>query len=453
MKSSVVKDKMFLTNIAKLFSSSFIAQLVPFIVLPFLTRLYSPDDFGVWAYFLSISGIYSILMTGNYEFAIVLPKEEKEAANVTAAALTIAVIMFIAGVLIIPFFGSLVLKSSGIISGSASAVLLIPATAFVMALFRIANYWNNRDNSFGRIAVGNISRSVSSSLIQLFNGIYSLLTYSGLVIGTLAGYLIGTAFQSAPIAHKLYSGRKSITLPDMKNALKRYKKFPKFFMPSEFLNFLSSNVPVIFLTNLFDVSVTGFYSVPHRFINTPMTMLGSSISQAYFKKSNDIVSSGGSLGSATSGIYEKLFMIGILPMSVIAGYGDHIFGFLLGEKWAVSGVYASFLAPWMLMVFVASPISIVFATLEKQEISLKINVFLLAVRVLAFVIGGIVYGNAMLAVFLFGATGFVFWLFYSFYVIKISGGDSGRTAKFVLAGLSAVMLPVIASRGVIEWLM
>ncbi len=436
--SGVLKDKVFIGNVGKLFGSSFIAQLIPFGVLPVLTRIYSPEDFGFWAYFLSISGIFSILMTGNYEFAIVLPKDDDEALNVTAGALLITVMFFIAGLIIFPFF-------TGI-----TFALWICVMGLSMALFRISSYWNNRCNRFGKIGTGNISRSFSASAVQLFNGFYFFKNYSGLASGSVIGYMTGTAVQSAGLAGKFASAKGAVSRKRILSSASRYKKFPKYFMPAEFLNFVSTSVPVLFLTNLFDAAVTGLYSVPHKFINTPLTMLGSSISQAYFKKTNDLKNAGHDLGYTTADIYKKLLMLGIVPLSIIAGYGDIIFGFLLGPQWKMSGVYAALLAPWMLMVFVASPISIVFATLEKQEISLKLNALLLSVRVLSFVIGGIVFRNALLAVFLFGASGFVYWLYFSFYVIKVSGGSRKDIVLFSVSRLIFIMLPVILSRSLLN---
>ena len=432
--SSVLKDKAFIGNIGKLFGSSFIAQLIPFGALPVLTRIYSPEDFGFWAYFLSISGIFSILMTGNYEFAIVLPKEDDEALNIVAGAVLITLIFFIAGILIFPFF-------TGI-----SFALWICVMGLSMALFRISSYWNNRSGRFGRIGAGNISRSFSASIVQLFNGFFLLKNYSGLASGSVIGYLTGTAVQSAGLVKNFSSHSDAVSGRKILKTVKRYKKFPIFFMPGEFLNFVSTSVPVLFLTNLFDAAVTGLYAVPHKFINTPLTMLGSSISQAYFKKSNDLKNSGADLSHATVDIYKKLLMTGIIPLSLVGGYGDLIFGFLLGEKWQMSGVYASMLSPWMLMVFVASPISIVFATLERQEISLKLNAVLLTVRVLSFIIGGVIFRNALLAVFLFGASGFIYWLYFSFYVIKVSGGSRKDIVLYSVSRLLFIMLPIIMSR-------
>ncbi|MGN1239473.1 MAG: oligosaccharide flippase family protein, partial [Paludibacteraceae bacterium] len=60
-------------NSAKLLSANVIAQAIGLLVYPILTRLYSPEDFGLLNLFLSIGGVLVLLSTAEYQYAIVLP--------------------------------------------------------------------------------------------------------------------------------------------------------------------------------------------------------------------------------------------------------------------------------------------------------------------------------------------------------------------------------------------
>ncbi len=62
-------------NILTLMTGSTIAQAIPIAISPILTRLYTPEDFGVLALFTSLVTIFSVISTGRYEFAIMLPKK------------------------------------------------------------------------------------------------------------------------------------------------------------------------------------------------------------------------------------------------------------------------------------------------------------------------------------------------------------------------------------------
>ena len=55
--------------------------------------MYSPDEFGVFALFVSLASLLGVLATGRYELAIVLPDKDEEAINVVGLSLTITVLI------------------------------------------------------------------------------------------------------------------------------------------------------------------------------------------------------------------------------------------------------------------------------------------------------------------------------------------------------------------------
>ena len=69
----------FLNNVLTLLAGTILAQIITVSVSPILTRLYTPEDFGVFALYTSIASILVIFGTCRYELAIVLPEEDGEA--------------------------------------------------------------------------------------------------------------------------------------------------------------------------------------------------------------------------------------------------------------------------------------------------------------------------------------------------------------------------------------
>ena len=65
----------FSRNVLTLVTGTTLAQAIPVLISPILTRLYSPEDFGVYAIYFSVLMITSVVATGKYEMAIVLPKD------------------------------------------------------------------------------------------------------------------------------------------------------------------------------------------------------------------------------------------------------------------------------------------------------------------------------------------------------------------------------------------
>ena len=77
---SILKKKYkseFLKSVFTLAVGSIVAQLLVVIASPFITRLYSPAEIGMYTYFLSSSQIFIAVINGRYDMSIVMEKEEE----------------------------------------------------------------------------------------------------------------------------------------------------------------------------------------------------------------------------------------------------------------------------------------------------------------------------------------------------------------------------------------
>ena len=71
-------------NILTLMTGTTIAQAIPIAISPILTRIYTPEDFGIFAIFLAITLIIGGIANGRYELAIMIPKKDEDAINIFA---------------------------------------------------------------------------------------------------------------------------------------------------------------------------------------------------------------------------------------------------------------------------------------------------------------------------------------------------------------------------------
>ena len=76
-----------LKNITTLAAGTTVAQVITILVAPLLSRLFTPEDFALFAAFTSIAGLFSIVATGKYELAIILPDEDRDAAQILFAVI------------------------------------------------------------------------------------------------------------------------------------------------------------------------------------------------------------------------------------------------------------------------------------------------------------------------------------------------------------------------------
>ncbi len=71
-----LKTSSVMRNIAVLVTGNVIAQILMILTSPVITRLYTPVDFGLFTIFISIVSVLIPGVSGKYEVAMVLPKDD-----------------------------------------------------------------------------------------------------------------------------------------------------------------------------------------------------------------------------------------------------------------------------------------------------------------------------------------------------------------------------------------
>ena len=87
-----LNDSKFFRNSTTLVVGTLISQLLTFIFLPFIAKLYSPEQIGLNASLLSISLILSVFFTLQYHHAILIPKNDRDIDGLTRLSIYISII-------------------------------------------------------------------------------------------------------------------------------------------------------------------------------------------------------------------------------------------------------------------------------------------------------------------------------------------------------------------------
>lgn len=83
----------FLRNVLTLISGTVLAQAIPVALSPMLSRIYTPEEFGVFAIFSSIASALAVVATFRYELAIMLPEKSVSAANLLRLSFLITLLL------------------------------------------------------------------------------------------------------------------------------------------------------------------------------------------------------------------------------------------------------------------------------------------------------------------------------------------------------------------------
>jgi len=432
----------FISNVLKLVSGSVIAQILAVLLIPIITRLYTPEDYGLFSLILAITAIIAIFSSLSYQLAIMLPKEDEDAAHIVALCFVLILFSSIITGLAFFFFASPI---TNILNAPALKKYLwcVPFLVFFTALFSVLTYWNSRRKRFGVYAVAQVTNSLSGKGVQIGTGIADASPF-GLILGSIVGFFCALLVMMKGF-HVDLKFFKSTTKRRMKELAVRYKKFPLFTSWSTTANTISTQIAPLLLVYFYSPLVVGYYAIALQVVQIPMSLIGSAVSQVFFQKASEEKNKTGSISQVVHGVHRRLVSIGIFPMLLLLIIGEDLFVIVLGMQWYTAGLYAKILVPWFLLVFIASPLSTIFCVLERQYIDLTFNVSILISRILVLCIGGLLLDPKGTLV-LFSITGVIFWGWLNLYLLKISNipykDGFNDYLHYFLVGL-VVALPLI----------
>ncbi|MGB9898195.1 lipopolysaccharide biosynthesis protein, partial [Thermanaerothrix sp.] len=394
-------------------------QAITVLVSPVLTRLYSPEDFGVLAVYSSILGILSVVASWRYELAIPLPEKDEDAINLLALSLGIVVLMSL-----LVSFGLWHLSDQIVRWAKVPAlrpyVWLLPIGLLLVGSYQVFNYWAVRKHAFSSIARTKLYQGFGTAFSQIGGG---FLTSGplGLIIGQIVGQCAGII-----TLVKLYRNHENSLEFDFAkctNLAKRYRRFPMLSTWPAFVNAVGTQLPVIALSAAHGTQVTGWFSLAIKVFAFPLSIISVSTSQVLMGQAATYKRLPRELQLLFWKVIRQQCLLG-LPLLLLIPINPVIFPLIFGQEWRTSGIYAAIWLPSLVATFIATPTGAFLDVLERQDIFLLREAFRVAI------LGGVAAVSVLLKVkplimlsMLSGATvifAFIYaWL--SLYAIKREG--------------------------------
>lgn len=404
-------------NIIILISGSGLAQLIPILVIPILSRMYTADDFGDLSLYANIVGILVIIASGRFEHAILLPKKESTATYIVAGSFIITLsfsIFLLILVIIFKIFFSHLLVDQRI----AKWILFIPLSVFSSGIFNILTVFANKYKLYKFMSIGGFVKSITTSGIKVLGGIKKAGAF-GLIIGNIIGNIFSMLFISIVCFRFKKYQLKYLSYKGITNALKVYVDFPKYNMPRALLNTISGSLPIFIFYKYFGTSVTGFYSMSLGLSLIPIQIVVQSIYQVYSEKIIKEYNNRIAIAKSIINIAKTLTMVFSLPFIILIIFAPDIIVFFLGDKWLESGKILQYIIPWLFMVLVSTPLAFIPKLSGKLKTEMIIDMVYLVLRIIALYIG-VLINNYYYSIFFFSLVGVFVLGFNLFWFIHLA---------------------------------
>lgn len=414
----------FFRNFLLLVSGNVISEIITLLAIPVISRLYAPAEFGLFALYLSIFSIIAVVSNARYEFAVILPENDTDAANIMGLSFFIALLLSVLSLLTIIslyFFSGYSQFDDYNVFGSW--LFLMPAFILLNGIVQCLNIWYIRKREFKTIAWSNVIKSVSTNGALLLLGI-SGFSFYGIFTGNLIGLSIFCSFLVAILFYKYRDQFSAIKRDKMISLGRKYKDFPVSNIPQAIVESLQMNGIIYLISIYFNSAVTGLYSFSIRTLMFPMWIAGIPLAQVFFKEASETYQSGKDVRKLINKIllYSTIIVFPFFLLLILTG--PMLFAFVFGNEWREAGQYARILAPWIFLDFIKQPLCQVPIIVGKIRTMLPITIIGTSIILFSMIVGGYFLGDIMVSFVLMSSLMSIYILFLIAWIYKIAKPNS-----------------------------
>jgi O-antigen/teichoic acid export membrane protein len=376
-----------------------LAQALPLLLGPWLTRLYTPEQFGQYALFAALAANLAVVACARYDFALPLATDDAEARDLMALCLRILLTVLALSLLLAALLGA---------AGALPHWGWLPVAVASAGAVQWLAMWATRAQRFPALAASRVVQHGGGALAQAAGGVAQVGAV-GLVVGPIVAGLAALAWLRGPAPHGGWSGLWKVPTRACLAAARKHRDFPLFNMPHAFAGALSDTLTVALLVAWTGEAGAGFWGLAMRYLKAPATLVGSAVSQALYPQlaNTDPLAA----RAAVRRVMGVLALLALPLVLVLLLAGPALFAIAFGERWREAGELARALAPYIGVHFIASPLAVVTMAWGAQAWALRLALVGLVLFLGALLLG-LMWGGLLGGAWAVSAVTVVYFAFY-----------------------------------------
>ncbi len=348
-----------LRAILTLLAGGALAQALPLLLGPWLTRLYQPADFGSYHLFAAVAANLAVVACARYEFALPLAQQDAEATALRSLCLRLLAL------------------ATGVTALGATAWALwagvlwplwLPVAVGVLGWVSLASLNATRAQRFRRLALARVLQHGGAALLQGLAGLWQL-GLTGLIVAPTLAALAAAAALGWP-------GPARAARAQWLAAARAHRSFPLLNTPHAFLGALQDTLAIALIAGSLGPAAAGAWGLALRYLKAPATLVGGAVSQVLYPRLAPVA---GDLPGCTAAgralVLRTMVLLAVLASPLVAALwwlGPALFTWAFGPDWAPAGGLARALALYIGLHFIASPLGVVTMAWQAQAWALKL---------------------------------------------------------------------------------
>ena len=335
-----------------------LAQALPLLLGPLLTRLYTPTQFGLYHLFAAVAANVAVVACARYEHALPLARDDDEAR---------ALVALCRWILLAVIGGSAVGAVAWALHISALWPLWLPAAVGAFGGLSLATLAATRAQRFGALATGRVLQHGGGAALQAAAGAAGAGLW-GLIVAPIAAALAAAAWLCPRQGLGWHVPRAALNA-----AARRHRDFPLLNTPHAFLGALQDTLAVALIAAWQGPAAAGFWGLALRYLKAPATLVGGAVSQALYPA---LAAGGAATAQGRQAVRRVMRTLALLALPLVLAlwlFAPAAFAAAFGASWREAGELARSLALYIGLHFVASPLSVATMAWGAQAWALKLS--------------------------------------------------------------------------------
>jgi len=432
-----------------LLSGNTLAQVVPAIAAPLLTRLYHPVDFGTFAFVLAVFGVLAPIACLRYEFAIMLPKDDERATQVTSLCLAMA--LAIAGLsFAIPAAAWLFMPSSRVGTFCPLLLAMLPAGIVMLGIQLIAQNWALRVQNYRILSLAIIVQALVTVGSQTLLGAAFGSSPYFLIIGTLAGYFALVIVYVPIIREQLLPRLKAYhSMAGAFGMARHYLRFPLYTGPYAFVAQAAVRGVFLVLAALTTTAVVGQYALAQRVVFLPVVTLMAAASQVFFARAAQSLDDARMPHMVRTLLIAGPLIVGPVFMMLFL-FGEPIFAAVFGREWQQAGRFAAILTLPSMAKSLTAWLDRVYDIKSRQRLALINETSYAVVALTATYVAMRISGDVDIGLRTYAAVTVIYYIIWLLCSLSVAGFDLLIGGEFVITSAAMVFFMIGCDR-LFQW--
>ncbi|MFA0337319.1 lipopolysaccharide biosynthesis protein [Vibrio breoganii] len=375
-------EKDIINKILTVLTGGVLAQIITLAFTPLITRIYSPEEFGVFSQVSQLSSFIVPLLTLSLPLSIVKQDVNCGLLEVCLSIVKVALTIFV-------FLNLIVIVVDYTFDMSNVTFYMAMFIALNVAIQESLMYVLIRKQYYKIRSIVLIIQALVISFLKLSIGKIDASFFS-LFISTLIGYSLLNSFVFIYLRTQVARKKKASLLDLMSNNM----DLIKYRTPQSLISNLNILLPILAISYYYTTAEAGMYALARTVLVMPATILGKSISDVFYPRFSDKYKQRKGIISELKAISLIIFCISFAFVTFMLLSSDWLFEFIFGKEWSNAGVYAKWVSVWVLFNIINKPFVALIPVFRMEKYFLKNSFLNLAITVVAIIIGSQLYSEA-----------------------------------------------------------